>query len=63
VGLDRRGLSSDVRKALKKAYRILFQSGLNISQGLARVEIEVEPIPEVRYFIRFIRDSERGITV
>jgi UDP-N-acetylglucosamine acyltransferase len=63
VGLDRRGLSSDVRKALKQAYRILFQSGLNISQGLARAETEVEPIPEVRYFIRFIRDSERGITV
>ena len=63
VGLDRRGLSPDVRKALKQAYRILFQSGLNISQGLARAEAEVDPIPEVRYFIGFIRDSERGITI
>jgi len=63
VGLDRRGLSPDVKKALKRAYRILFQSGLNISQGLAKAETEVEALPEVRYFIRFIRDSERGITV
>lgn len=62
VGLDRRGFSSDVRKALKRTYRLLFQSGLNISQGIARAEAEVEPIPEVRYFLRFIKDSERGIT-
>ncbi|HZD06072.1 MAG TPA: acyl-ACP--UDP-N-acetylglucosamine O-acyltransferase, partial [Longimicrobiales bacterium] len=63
VGLDRRGFSPEVRKALKKTYRVLFQSGLNISQGVARAELEVEQIPEVRYFLRFIKDSERGITV
>lgn len=63
VGLDRRGFSPDVRKALKKTYRVLFQSGLNISQGVARAEVEVEQIPEVRYFLRFVKDSERGITV
>lgn len=62
VGLDRRGFSPDVRKALKQTYRTLFQSGLNISQGIARAEAEVEQIPEVRYFLRFIKDSERGIT-
>lgn len=62
VGLDRRGFSSEVRKALKKTYRILFQSGLNVSQGVARAEDEADPIPEVRYFLRFIKDSERGIT-
>ena len=63
VGLDRRGLSEEVRRALKSAYRILFQSGLNVTQGLARAEAEVEQLPEVRHLLTFIRSSERGITV
>jgi UDP-N-acetylglucosamine acyltransferase len=61
VGLDRRGLAPEVRGALKAAYRLLFQSGLNLSQGLARAEAEVEPLPEVRHLLAFVRGSQRGI--
>jgi UDP-N-acetylglucosamine acyltransferase len=63
VGLERRGFADEVRVALKKAYRILFQSGLNVSQGIQRAEAEVEPIPEVLHLLAFIKNSERGITV
>jgi UDP-N-acetylglucosamine acyltransferase len=63
VGLERRGLSREVRAALKKAYRILFNSKLNVSQGVARVEAEVPAIPEVGHLIEFIKASERGITL
>jgi UDP-N-acetylglucosamine acyltransferase len=63
VGLDRRGFAEDVRGALKKTYRILFQSGLNISQGIARAEVEVDPMPEVLHLLAFIKNSERGVTV
>ena len=63
VGLDRRGVSDEVRKALKAAYRILFQSGLNVTQGLARAEAEVEQLPEVRRLLTFVRNSQRGITL
>jgi UDP-N-acetylglucosamine acyltransferase len=63
VGLDRRGLSEEVRKALKAVYRILFQSGLNVTQGLARAEVEVAQLPEVRHLLTFIRKSQRGITI
>lgn len=62
VGLERRGFSPDVRRRLKKAYRILFQSNLNLSGALAQVE--ADPAlrdPEVGYFIDFIRKSQRGI--
>jgi UDP-N-acetylglucosamine acyltransferase len=62
VGLERRGFSAEVRRALKQTYRALFRSGLNVSQGIAKAEAEVEQIPEVRYFLQFVRDSERGIT-
>jgi UDP-N-acetylglucosamine acyltransferase len=63
VGLERRGFADEVRVGLKKAYRILFQSGLNVSQGIQRAEAEVEPIPEVLHLLAFIKNSERGITV
>ncbi len=63
VGLERRGFSSEVRKALKQAYRAVFQSGLNVSQGVARAEEVVEQIPEVRHFLKFISDSDRGVTI
>ncbi len=62
VGLERQGFSTDVRRRLKKTYRILFQSNLNLSQALARVE--ADPAlrdPEVGYFIEFVRKSQRGI--
>ncbi len=63
VGLERRGISAEVRQALKKTYRLLFQSGLNISQAVDRVETDAElSQPEVGYLLDFIRNSERGIT-
>lgn len=62
VGLERRGVSDDVKQALRSTYRILFQSKLNLSQALTQAEDEVEQIPEVRHLLTFIRDSERGIT-
>jgi UDP-N-acetylglucosamine acyltransferase len=62
VGLERRGFSAELRGALKKAYRLVFQSNLNTSQGVERAMKEVEPFPEVRHFLTFIRDSDRGVT-
>ncbi len=63
VGFERRGISEEVRLALKKTYRTLFQSKLNLSMALEKAEEEVEQIPEVRHLLAFIRASERGITI
>lgn len=63
VGLERRGFSQETRRALKQAYRLVFMSGLNVGQGVARAQEEGELIPEVRHFLSFIRESERGITI
>lgn len=61
VGLERRGFPPEVRQAIKKAYRTVFKSGMNISQGLAEAESQDPGIPEVTRFLAFIRASERGI--
>jgi UDP-N-acetylglucosamine acyltransferase len=62
VGLKRSGFSQNKLKLLKKAYRIIFRIGLTINEAIERVRAEVEQIPEVVYFIDFIKSSQRGIT-
>lgn len=63
VGLERRGLSDEVRKALKTTYRLLFQSDLSLTKALEAAEADVASVPEVKHLIQFIRASERGITM
>lgn len=62
VGLERRGFSAESRASLKKAYRTLFHSELNLSQALVRVRDEMEMEGEVGELIAFIEASERGVT-
>ena len=61
VGLQRKGLSTDAIKNIKRAYRFLFQSKLNTSQALEKIEEEIVGCPEVDYMVQFIRTSKRGI--
>ncbi|RLD99327.1 MAG: acyl-[acyl-carrier-protein]--UDP-N-acetylglucosamine O-acyltransferase, partial [Aquificota bacterium] len=61
VGLRRKGISSDVRRALSRAFKLFYRSGLNVSQALEKIRIEVEPYPEVLHFVEFIRASRRGV--
>lgn len=62
VGMERRGFSAEARTALKKAYRTLFHSELNLSQALVRVRDEMAMEGEVGELIAFIESSERGVT-
>jgi UDP-N-acetylglucosamine acyltransferase len=61
VGLQRNGFSVEVLRELKRAYRLFFRSELNVSQALERVQGEVQMYPEVRRFVEFVANSQRGI--
>lgn len=61
VGLERAGISKEVKVNLKHAFTILFNSGLAIAHALKKVETEVPPIPEVTYLVNFIKNSQRGV--
>lgn len=61
VGLQRSGFEDDVVRELKRAYRLVFRSELNVTQALARARAELKPLPEVLAFLQFIEESERGI--
>ncbi|PWB66353.1 MAG: acyl-[acyl-carrier-protein]--UDP-N-acetylglucosamine O-acyltransferase [Deltaproteobacteria bacterium] len=61
IGLKRNKFSEEAIAALKQAYRILFRSGAPMSDALAKVDAEVQPLPEVRRLVDFIRSSKRGV--
>lgn len=61
VGLQRSGFDDAIVRELKRAYRLVFRSELNVSQALTRARAELQPLPEVTAFLTFIEESERGI--
>ena len=63
VGLRRRGFDAETRRELKRAYRLVFASELNVSQALERAAGELKPLEEVRAFLDFFRESERGVAL
>jgi len=60
VGLKRAGYKASDVAVLKKAYQILYRSGLKLQDALAQIESEM-PTPETLHLVRFIRRSQRGI--
>ncbi|MBN1517091.1 acyl-ACP--UDP-N-acetylglucosamine O-acyltransferase [Candidatus Sumerlaeota bacterium] len=60
VGLKRSGLSPDVRKKIRRAYKTLYHSGLTTPQAIERLQAEAD-CDEVRHIADFIANSQRGI--
>lgn len=61
VGLKRYNFSNEVILALKKTYQLVIRSHLTIQEAMIRVEKEVPVYPEVKQFLEFVRNSQRGI--
>jgi UDP-N-acetylglucosamine acyltransferase len=61
IGLKRRGLASDIIGNIKRAYRLVFQSGLKLADAVERVRREIPPAREIEHFLVFIQASERGV--
>jgi UDP-N-acetylglucosamine acyltransferase len=63
VGLERNGFPEDVRRELKRAYRLFFKSELNLSQAREKATKELHPFPEIQEFLAFFDRSDRGSVV
>jgi UDP-N-acetylglucosamine acyltransferase len=61
VGMERNGIGEAAQAALKQVYRIFFREGLSVSNALVKIEETMDPLPEVRQVVEFVRGSERGI--
>lgn len=60
IGLERSGLSSEDRSALRKAFRLLFRSEYNLSDALEAVKQQVPDGPELSYLCDFLRRVSQG---
>jgi len=60
VGMRRAGISAEKRKEIKRAFHILYLSGLNVSQAVGRIRQEFSSGPAIE-FCEFIESSKRGI--
>lgn len=62
VGLKRKGFSDRVINDLKKAYKIIFRSGLTQDESFKKALEEFPDTKEVKYLVDFMRHSKRGVT-
>lgn len=60
LGLRRAGIPPKVRAGLKQAFRLLYRSGLNLSQGIEAAYNEVDPSEERDYLLEFLTSIRRG---
>jgi UDP-N-acetylglucosamine acyltransferase len=61
VGLRRRGIKAEVRNELVKAYKIIYQSGLNTTNALEKIEAELVQFEEIKKLVNFFKTSKRGV--
>ena len=61
IGLKRSGVSAQTREDLKKAFKILLNSGLLVPSALKKIKDVIPPSKEITRLIEFVCSSERGI--
>jgi UDP-N-acetylglucosamine acyltransferase len=61
IGLKRRGFPLSVRMELNKAFKLIYRSQLNLDEALRKIETELDPIPEIQYWLKFCNESKRGL--
>lgn len=60
VGLRRANISIQTRGQIKKAFKLLYKSGLNVKQATQKLQREIHS-SEIEHLIKFILHSQRGI--
>lgn len=61
VGLRRNGFSREKIDLISEIYRLIYKSGMNISDACKKVEEEFEESVEKRTILDFIKYSKRGV--
>lgn len=62
IGLRRRGFSNETVTNIRNAYRLIYESGNNVSTAIEKIKETIAMTPEVEYVMNFIeKESERGI--
>ena len=62
TGMKRRGYARETIDTLHHAFHLLLSAKLNTSQAVERIKTEITESAEVTYLLRFIEESDRGVT-
>ncbi|MDI6731931.1 MAG: acyl-ACP--UDP-N-acetylglucosamine O-acyltransferase [Candidatus Margulisbacteria bacterium] len=63
IGLQRRGHSNEAIAEIKKAFKIIYESGKNSAQSAEEIKKRLRPLPEIEDIHQFLTDeSKRGIS-
>ena len=60
-GLKRRGFSAEQVRNIRNAYRVVYRSGLKLTEAIAELEGQIADNPELELFVKSLKSSERGI--
>ena len=60
-GLKRRGFTAGQIQNIRRAYRVLYRSGLKLQAAVEELERAAETQAEIRPFVEFIKHSSRSI--
>ncbi len=61
IGLRRKDFNNDTIYAIQEVYRIIYQRGLNISDALDFIDVNLPASNERDEIVLFVRESKRGI--
>jgi UDP-N-acetylglucosamine acyltransferase len=61
IGLRRAQIPEEIARKLKRAFKLLFHSGLSKTTAIERITKEIETCPEIEHLIFFAKTSERGL--
>jgi len=60
-GLRRFGMSADTIQSIKRAFKLLYRSGLRLEDARAQLEEMAASVPELAIMAEFLQDQGRGI--
>jgi UDP-N-acetylglucosamine acyltransferase len=61
VGLERQGIGADTLRQIKKAYKVLYKSGLKLEDAITELEKMAKETPELVCFVDFLQRTGRSI--
>jgi UDP-N-acetylglucosamine acyltransferase len=61
IGLRRRGYTNEQINNVQDIYRLIYNSGLNTTDAIAKIESEFQATVERDEILLFVRNSARGI--
>ncbi|PCI20214.1 MAG: acyl-[acyl-carrier-protein]--UDP-N-acetylglucosamine O-acyltransferase [Piscirickettsiaceae bacterium] len=61
VGLERKGFSKGSILEIKRAYKLLYKSGLKLTEAVDQLEVKARDISELQRMVTFLKGSNRSI--